>query len=387
MSDASIELDRDSAATRPGADALAGLEVPIGLLAEITHRCPLQCPYCSNPVELERPAGELATAEWARVFDEAAGLGVVQLHVSGGEPLARRDAVEIVAAARSSGLYVNLITAAVGLTPERADALVEAGLDHVQISLQDATSEGCARITNYAKAFEKKIAAARLVTGRGLPLTINAVVHRQNLDRVEEMIELALGLGAHRLEIAHTQYYGWAWRNRGMLMPEPHQVEHATRAVEAARERLKGRLLIDYVVPDYYGRRPKPCMGGWGRQFLAVTPSGSVLPCHAAASIPGMTFDNVRERSLGWIWRNSGSFNRFRGTGWTREPCRSCALRAVDFGGCRCQAFLLTGDAANADPVCDLSPHHGRVARLAADFSANARDEFVYRRYPGPAKS
>ena len=228
------------------------------------------------------------------------------MHISGGEPLARRDVTDIVRAARSSGLYVNLITAAVNLTAERADALVEAGVEHVQISLQDATEEGCNRITNYSKAFQKKLESARLVTERGLPLTINAVVHRQNLDRVADMIELALSLGAHRIEIANTQYYGWALRNRAALMPEPHQVEAATAIVSAARERLKGRMLIDYVAPDYYaGKYPKPCMGGWGRQIVVVTPSGQALPCHAAQTIPGLAFDNLRDKSLGWIWRRS----------------------------------------------------------------------------------
>jgi pyrroloquinoline quinone biosynthesis protein E len=359
----------------------SAVEVPLGLLAEITHRCPLQCLYCSNPLELEKPSQELSADEWARVFDEAAALGVVQVHISGGEPLARGDLIEIVRSASLAGLYVNLITAAVNLTPERADALVAAGVDHVQISLQDTTRDGAARITNSKNAFERKLSAARLVTERGLPLTINAVVHRQNLDRVEEMIEIAQMLGAHRLEIAHAQYYGWAYRNRSVLMPAPGQVEAATKAVSAAQERLRGRLLIDYVVPDYYAKYPKPCMGGWGRQFINVTPSGTVLPCHAAASIPGLAFETVRERDLASIWRDSAAFNRFRGTDWMAEPCRSCPRQKDDFGGCRCQARLLTGDAANADPVCTLSPFHDRVAHLATSFSSSAGGEFAYRRY------
>lgn len=357
------------------------LEVPLGLLAEITHRCPLQCPYCSNPVALERPADELSVGDWARVFEEAAALGVVQVHISGGEPLARGDAVEIVRGARSAGLYVNLITAAVTLTPQRADGLAEAGVDHVQVSFQDATPEGCGRITNAPRAFEKKLAASRLVSERGLPLTINAVMHRHNLDRVADMIELALELHAHRLEIAHVQYYGWAYRNRAALMPQPDQVEHANRVVEDARERLRGRLLIDYVLPDYYAERPKPCMGGWGRQFITVMPSGWALPCQAAINIPGLVFDNVQERHLDWIWRHSDAFNRFRGTAWMRAPCRTCPERAEDFGGCRCQAFLLTGDASNADPVCDLSPFHSKVLNLLTDLAGNASESFAYRRY------
>ena len=361
--------------------APAEVEIPLGLLAEVTHRCPLQCPYCSNPLALERPKGELTTAEWARVFEEAAGLGVVQLHISGGEPLVRTDVADIVRAARGAGLYVNLITAAVGLTPEKADALAQAGVEHVQISVQDATSEGCNRITNYKNAFEKKMEAAKLVTDRGLPLTVNAVVHRQNLDYIEEMIALAEALGAHRLEVAHTQYYGWAYKNRAALMAEPRQVEHATEVVRAARDRVKGKLLIDYVVPDYYAKYPKPCMGGWGRQFLAVTPSGTVLPCHAAASIPGLAFDNVREKSLGWIWRRSDAFNRYRGKSWMREPCRTCPRAEEDFGGCRCQARMLTGDASNTDPVCSLSPQHAITRTLADGWSRETVPDFVYRRY------
>jgi pyrroloquinoline quinone biosynthesis protein E len=365
----------------PRVEPAPEVEIPIGLLAEITHRCPLQCPYCSNPVALERPKGELTSAEWARVFNEAASIGVVQLHISGGEPLVRTDVADIIRGARSAGLYVNLITAAVGITPEKADALAEAGVEHVQISVQDSNSEGCNRITNYKNAFEKKMEAAKLVTERGLPLTINAVVHRQNLDHIEETIALAEKLGAHRLEVAHTQYYGWAYQNRAALMPEPRQVEHATAVVKAARERLKGCMLIDYVVPDYYAKYPKPCMGGWGRQFLAVTPTGSVLPCHAAASIPGLVFDNVRERSLGWIWRDSASFNRFRGKSWMREPCRSCLRADEDFSGCRCQAMLLTGDASNTDPVCTLSPQHAITRTLADGWSREAVPDFAYRRY------
>lgn len=362
-------------------DPPAELEIPLGLLAEITHRCPLQCPYCSNPVALEKPAGELSTAEWARVFDEASALGVLQLHISGGEPLARRDVGDIVRAARTSGLYVNLITAAVNLTEERADALAEAGVEHVQISLQDASEEGCNRITNYGKAFQKKLEAARLVVERGLPLTINAVVHRHNLDRVGDMIDLALALGAHRLEVAHAQYYGWALLNRAALIPEPRQVEEATAVVKAARERLTGRLLIDYVAPDYFAKYPKPCMGGWGRQLMAVTPSGKVLPCHAAETIPGLRFDNVRHKSLGWIWRHSDTFNRFRGTAWMPEPCRSCDRRFEDFGGCRCQAMMLTGNAENADPACHFSPHHAALRDITAHTPPEKAAGFVYRSF------
>ncbi|UOM35128.1 pyrroloquinoline quinone biosynthesis protein PqqE [Acuticoccus sp. I52.16.1] len=366
---------------RPDAAPATATPVLLGLLAEVTHRCPLQCPYCSNPVALEAPARELSVADWGRVFREAAALGALQLHLSGGEPLARRDIVDIVREARAADLYINLITAAVTLTPERADALVEAGVDHVQVSLQDATATGCGDITNMKGAFAKKIAACNLVTERGLPLTLNAVVHRRNLDNVDKMVDLAVELGAHRLEIANTQYYGWALANRAALMPRPEQVEHANAVVEAARERLRGVLAIDYVLPDYYARFPKPCMGGWGQQFLAVAPSGDVLPCHAAASIPDMVFDNVRKMSLAEIWRASPAFERFRGTDWMREPCQSCTRRDEDFGGCRCQAMMVTGDAANTDPVCVLSPHRAALdAALQAALGAEDTP-FRWRRY------
>ena len=366
---------------RPAPEAASATPVLLGLLAEVTHRCPLQCPYCSNPVALEAATGEMTAAEWGRVFRQAAALGALQLHLSGGEPLARRDLVDIVGEARAADLYVNLITAAVNLTPERADALVAAGVDHVQVSLQDATAEGCGRITNMKSAFDKKVAACRLIVERGLPLTLNAVVHRHNLDNVELMIDLAVDLGAHRLEIANTQYYGWALANRAALMPRPDQVERAGRIVEAARERLRGQLLIDYVAPDYYARYPKPCMGGWGQQFLAVSPSGAVLPCHAAASIPGLVFDNVRETPLEEIWRASPAFQRFRGTDWMREPCRSCARKDEDFGGCRCQAMMITGDAANTDPVCVLSPHRAALDAALAGAVGDADTPFRWRRF------
>lgn len=360
--------------------------IPLGLLAEITHRCPLQCPYCSNPVALEGRTSELTVDQWARVFREAADLGVLQLHVSGGEPLARRDAVDIVRAARDADLYVNLITAAVNVTEAKAAELADAGVDHVQISLQDATGEGAARITNMKGAFQKKVEAAHEFTALGLPLTLNAVVHRHNLDNVGRMIEVALELGAHRLEIANTQYYGWAYANRAALMPRPKQVEAATRTVEEARVRLAGRLLIDYVAPDYYAKYPKPCMGGWGRQFINVTPGGDVLPCHAAASLPGLEFANVRGASLGDIWSGSAAFEAFRGTSWMKEPCRSCSRRDEDFGGCRCQAMMVTGDPANTDPVCTLSPHRSALEAALAD-AVGGEADFRWRRYEKGAGS
>lgn len=342
------------------------LTSPLGLLAELTHRCPLGCPYCSNPLALEPRSDELDTATWARVFREAAGLGVLHVHLSGGEPAARRDLVEITAAAHAAGLYSNLITSAVGLTPKVLHGLYDAGLDHVQISIQDSEPVSADHIAGYQGAYARKRSLAAEVVRLGLPLTVNAVMHRANIGHVGEMVELALALGAGRVEIAHVQYYGWAMKNRAALMPTPEQVERALVEVEALRARHHGRIVIDAVVPDYYARYPKPCMGGWGRRSLNVTPSGRVLPCHAAESIPDLEFWSVRDHSLAEIWRDSPAFRAFRGTAWMREPCASCPRREEDFGGCRCQAFLLTGDARATDPVCHLSPNHGLVASLAA---------------------
>jgi pyrroloquinoline quinone biosynthesis protein E len=352
----------DTPRERTGANALPR---PLGLLAELTHRCPLGCPYCSNPLALEARDDELDTATWARVFGEAAALGVLQVHLSGGEPAARRDLVEIMASAGDAGLYTNLITSGVGLTNERLGALADAGLDHVQISIQDSAEASADHIAGYRGAYARKNALAAQVVRLGLLLTVNMVVHRANIDRIEDMVTLALDLGASRIEVAHVQYYGWALKNRATLMPTRAQVERATRVVENLRTRHEGRIVIDAVVPDYHARYPKPCLGGWGRRSLNINPSGRVLPCHAAEVIPGLEFWSVRDRSLAEIWQSSPAFQAFRGTGWMQEPCASCPRREVDFGGCRCQAFLLTGDARATDPVCVLSPRHAEVAALA----------------------
>jgi PqqA peptide cyclase len=346
--------------------ARAPLHNPLGLLAELTHRCPLGCPYCSNPLALDPREDELDTATWTRVFREASALGVLQVHLSGGEPAARRDLLAITAAAHEAGLYCNLITSAVGLTPKRLAALATAGLDHVQISIQDSIASSADHIAGYDGAFARKRALAQEVVQLDLPLTVNAVVHRANIDRVGEMVDLALDLRASRVEIAHVQYHGWALTNRSRLMPSRAQVERALALVEELRHRHRGRIVIDAVVPDYYARYPKPCGGGWARRSLNVTPAGKVLPCHAAESITGLEFWNVRDHSLADIWLNSPAFNAFRGTAWMKEPCINCPRREQDFGGCRCQAFALTGDAAAADPVCHLSPAHGLVAALSA---------------------
>jgi pyrroloquinoline quinone biosynthesis protein E len=353
------------------------LHKPLGLLAELTHRCPLGCPYCSNPLALEPARDELDTATWVRVLQEAAALGVLQVHLSGGEPAARRDLTEIVAGARNAGLYSNLITSAVGLTTPRLAALADAGLDHVQISIQDAEAASADHIAGYEGGYARKRALADDVVRLGLPLTVNAVIHRANIDRVADMVELALSLGATRVEIAHVQYYGWALKNRSALMPTAEQVARAVALIEDLRARHHGRIVIDAVVPDYHARFPKPCVGGWGRRSLNVTPSGRVLPCHAAESIPGLEFWSVRDHSLADVWENSPAFCAFRGTDWMQEPCVSCARRGEDFGGCRCQAFALTGDARAADPVCHLSPHHAVVQRLA---EVQEERPYVYRR-------
>ncbi len=338
---------------------------PFGLLAELTYRCPLHCPYCSNPVDLPPSGGELSADEWKRVLDEAAALGVLHALFSGGEPLLRPDLEELVAAARAAGLYTNLITSGVGLTPARIEQLQQAGLDSVQISFQ-ADEETLADAVAGAAGHARKLEAARLVRRRGLPLTLNVVLHRGNIARLPNLIDLAERLGAERLELANTQFYGWAFRNRQALLPTAAQVEAASAVAAAARRRLQGRMEVLFVLPDYFSDRPKPCMNGWGRRFLTVNPAGDVLPCPTAAEIRGLRFDNVRRRPLAWIWNESEAFNRFRGTAWMPEPCRSCERREVDFGGCRCQAFLLTGDASATDPACALSPHRETLTRAVA---------------------
>ncbi|WP_322480682.1 pyrroloquinoline quinone biosynthesis protein PqqE [Thermogemmatispora sp.] len=342
---------------------------PFGLLAELTYRCPLHCPYCSNPVQLsqEQLESELTTAEWQRVIREAASLGVLHLLFSGGEPLLRRDLSILVATARSAGLYTNLLTSAIGLTRRRLRELQEAGLDSVQISFQADEAALANGIAGCPGAHERKLEAARLVQACGLPLTINLVLHRGNIERLPALIALAEQLGAQRLELANTQYLGWAFSNRAVLLPTRAQVHQAEITVRAAQERLRGRMEIVYILPDYHAERPKPCMYGWGRRYLSITPDGAVLPCQNARIIPDLHFDNIRQRSLASIWKQSEAFERFRGSQWMPEPCRSCPLREHDFGGCRCQAFLLTGNAANTDPACSLSPHRHRLLSILAE--------------------
>ncbi len=364
---------------RDRGEPVTAIDPPVGLLAELTHRCPLQCLYCSNPLELARASDELSTEMWLDVFRQASDLGVLQLHLSGGEPTARKDIAALVAGAARAGLYTNLITAGVSLSPERLQQLADAGLDHVQISLQDTTEEGTQAVSRFRGGLARKLAAAAAVRDAGLPLTINAPVHRLNLDRLDDTIELAVAFGADRLEVAHVQYHGWALRNRAALMPTHEQLERSVDVVTAARARLRGILAIDFVVPDYYAALPKACMGGWGRRFLVVTPSGRILPCHAASSIPGLDFASVLEQSLRDAWFRGPAFSAFRGTSWMTEPCRSCPRQRVDFGGCRCQALALTGDARNADPVCEKSPYHGKLAEIVGQESGNAVEPRYYR--------
>jgi len=333
---------------------------PLALIAEITHRCPLHCVYCSNPLELTARSEELATADWLRVFREAAALGVLHLHLTGGEPLARPDLAEMIAGAREARLYTNLITSGIGLSRDRLQQLVDSGLDHIQLSFQDS-EEGSANWIAGTRAHAHKLELAEWIRKHRIAFTINLVVHRQNIDHLERMIVALESLHPDRMEIAHAQYYGWALKNRSALLPTRAQLDRALKVVAAAEARMRGRVRIDMVVPDYHARFPKACMGGWGRQLMLIDPAGRALPCHAAGVIPGMEFDKVRDHELGWIWTNSAAFRRFRGEDWMPEPCRSCDRRKEDFGGCRCQALLLTGDANATDPVCELAPLHHLV--------------------------
>ncbi len=361
-------------------------ETPYALLAELTHRCPLHCPYCYNPVDLIRRNQELDTDTWKRVLDQAAEMGFLQVHFSGGEPTARSDIETLVGHADRAGLYTNLITSGILSDAEQLERLAAAGLAHVQISIQDSLAESGDWIAGYAGAQQKKLELAHSVGAAELALTINAVIHRQNIERVGDMIDLAVAMGAQRVEVANVQYYGWGIRNRRYLMPTLEQMRSMHRIVNDKINQLKGRIVIDYVVPDYYARRPKACMNGWGRRFLSITPEGKVLPCHAAETITDLEFDNVRDMPLETIWNHSTAFNRFRGTAWMPEPCKSCKRREVDWGGCRCQALALTGSAANPDPVCDRVPGHAAVVATAFEDSRNIDVHFDYRSFGGAAQ-
>jgi len=350
---------------------------PLWLLAELTYRCPLQCPYCSNPLDIARYRNELSTDEWIRVFREARAMGAVQLGLSGGEALVRKDLEELIAAAHALGFYTNLLTSGLGMDEPRIRAFKEAGLDHIQISFQASSAELNDFIAGTA-SFQHKLEMARLVKQYGYPMVLCFVLHRHNTDQVEQILDMAHALKADYVELATTQYYGWALLNRDQLLPTRAQVEHAEAVAHRYQQQLKGRMKTLYVVPDYYEERPKACMKGWGAIFLTVAPDGTALPCHAAGGLPGLTFPNVREHALEWIWNDSPDFNKFRGFGWMKEPCRTCPEQAKDFGGCRCQAYLLTGDPANADPVCAKSPHHAELTQKVQAINEAAAG-------PGPA--
>ena len=363
---------------------MTAIPAPIGLLAELTHRCPLRCPYCSNPLELDRRSSELDTETWLRVFSEAAALGVLHVHLSGGEPTARPDLEQIVGHCAREGLYTNLITSGIGQALSKLQALNGAGLDHVQLSVQAADAANADRIGGLKGSHAQKLVFAERVVALGLPLTLNAVIHRGNVDEVESLIELAVSLGAKRLEVAHTQYYGWAYVNRASLMPNRADVDRSIAAVADARLRLQGTLVIDLVVPDYYASYPKACAGGWGRRLMNVTPSGKVLPCHAAETIPDLAFWSVRDHPLAEIWARSPAFTAFRGVEWMPDPCRTCDRKERDWGGCRCQALALTGDAKATDPACIKSPFHQRIQDLAAaESGSSAPPDYVYRTIGG----
>lgn len=360
---------------------------PAGLLAELTHRCPLQCPYCSNPLELERSNVELTADEWGETFRQAASIGALQLHLSGGEPTTRRDLEEILAHAVDAGLYTNLVTSAVLLTRERLQRLAEIGLDHVQVSIQDVVPASADRISGFQGGVAKKRDVARWTREFGMGLTINAPMHRQNIAHLPQIINFAVEVDAQRIEIAHIQYYAWAQMNRAALIPTRDAFMETVGLVEAAKKRLAGVLNFDFVIHDHYATRPKACTGGWGRSIIAVTPSGKALPCHAAQTLPGLIFDNAREQTLADIWRHGSAFNAFRGADWMKEPCRSCDRREIDFGGCRCQAFAIVGDASATDPACHLSPNHARFAAYAEVESQAPAPDFIYRRYGGATAS
>ena len=380
----------DVAAASPSGSAATatlpvGLPRPLGLIAEVSYRCPLHCPYCSNPVSLLSSAAvELTTEQWQRVLGEAADVGVFHALFSGGEPLVRSDLEQLIGHARGVGLYTNLITSAVGFTTDRARALKAAGLDSVQISFQSDQAE-LADLVAGTRAHALKLEAAQIARDAGFPLTVNVVIHRWNIDRLDEIVQMAEKLGARRLELASAQYYGWAMRNRAVLLPSREQIAHAEPMAIAQQQRLRGRMDVLYIVPDYFSDRPKPCMNGWARQYIAVNPRGDVLPCPTAGDIKSLKFDNVAEHSLGWIWARSDAFNRFRGTGWMADPCKSCDRREIDFGGCRCQAALVTGDAARTDPVCSLSADHHLIEKALVEATLGASGapaEFLYRTSP-----
>jgi len=339
----------------------AAKTIPLWLLAELTYSCPLQCPYCSNPIDFAaQKKTELSTRQWIDVLRQARSMGAAQLGFSGGEPLVRRDLEELIAEGRRLGYYSNLITSSVGMDEARIKAFKEAGLDHIQVSFQ-ASSEELNNFLGGTNSFQHKQEMARLVKAYGYPMVLNIVIHRENIDQMADILEMCGALNADYVELANTQYYGWGFHNRELLMPTYEQLKQAEAVADEYKERFRGKMKIIYVTPDYYADRPKACMNGWGNIFLTIAPDGVALPCHAARQLPGLEFPNVRDASIEWIWNESPAFNKYRGYDWMQEPCRSCPEKTKDFGGCRCQAYMLTGDATDADPVCSLSPDHGII--------------------------
>lgn len=341
---------------------------PLALVAELTHRCPLHCVYCSNPLELQSRSSELPTNVWSRVFKEAAEAGVLQADFTGGEPLARPDIVELVRNARAAGLYVSLITSGLPLDEAKLEALVQAGLDHFQLSFQGAREETANDISG-TKSHQQKLRVLEWLKRYRIGLTLNFVIHRRNIDELEEMLAIVKESSPGCVEFASVQYYGWAFENRGNLLPTRQQLDYCVERLKRAEEELQGKTRIVFVVPDYYAKYPKPCVGGWGRKLMLITPNGDVLPCHAAPIIPGLRFENVKNLSLREIWEHSEAFQKFRGESWMQEPCKSCDRRAQDFGGCRCQAMLLAGDPAATDPVCSLAPQRPKVDAILAQIN------------------
>ena len=338
---------------------------PLALVAELTHRCPLHCVYCSNPLELQSRATELSTEVWSRVFKEAAEAGVLQADFTGGEPLARPDLVDLVGSARTAGLYVSLITSGLPLDEAKLESLVQSGLDHFQLSFQGAREETANDISG-TKSHRQKLRVLQWLKRYRIGLTLNFVIHRRNIDELEEMLAIVEASDPGCVEFASVQYYGWAFANRENLMPTRQQLDYCVERLKRAEEELQSKTRVIFVVPDYYAKFPKPCVGGWGRKLMLITPNGDALPCHAATVIPGLKFENVKNRSLRAIWESSEAFQRFRGEEWMQEPCKSCDRRARDFGGCRCQAMLVAGDASATDPVCSLAPQRHKVDALVA---------------------
>lgn len=369
--------------TTSGSNLAEGIQPPLWLLAELTYRCPLQCPYCSNPVDFALRQDELSTEQWIEVFRQARELGAAQIGFSGGEPLVRQDLPELVKAARDMGFYTNLITSGIGLTEEKIDQLSEAGLDHIQVSFQAADEEVNNMLAGSKKAFAHKLAMARAVKAKGYPMVLNFVTHRHNIDRIDRIIELCVELEADYVELATCQFYGWADLNKSELLPTRDQLQRAEAVTQQWREKLEAErnpCKLIFVAPDYYDERPKACMNGWGSIFLDITPDGTALPCHSARQLP-IEFPNVKQHDIRHIWYDSPGFNHFRGDAWMPEPCRSCDEKEQDFGGCRCQAYMLTGDAANTDPVCSKSPHHHLIVeyREQAERAMANAERLIYR--------